>query len=110
MRKSRDVVGIAISKNGISIKLTYKQWAHIIDSHDYMAGNLDLVFESIENPDYIVHGWTDELIALKHYDKTSISEKYAVVVYKEEQGGFIITAFMTSKKDRILKRGTIWKK
>ncbi len=110
MSNSKDVVGTAISKNGISIKLTYKQWAHIIDSHDYMAGNLDIVFESIENPDYIVHGWTDELIALKHYDKTSISEKYAVVVYKEEKGGFIITAFMTSKQDRILKRGTIWKK
>ncbi|MDP2766956.1 MAG: hypothetical protein Q8O41_05845 [Candidatus Methanoperedens sp.] len=75
MRDEKEVVGTAISKNGISIKLTYKQWAHIIDSHDYMAGNLDVVFESIENPDYIVHGWTDELIALKHYDKTSISEK-----------------------------------
>jgi hypothetical protein len=40
-----------------------------------MAGNLDLVLESIENPDYTVRGWTDELIALKYYEKTSISDK-----------------------------------
>jgi len=105
-----NVVGVTISKNDVHIRLTYKQWVHIIESHDYMAGNLDLVLESVEDPDYIVHGWTDELIALKHYDKTSISEKYVVVVYKEDKEGFIITAFMTSKKDKILKRGIIWEK
>jgi hypothetical protein len=108
--KSLDVVGIAISKNGKPIKLTHKQWAHILDSHDYMAGNLDLVFESLEDPDFIVEGWANELIALKHYKKTSISEKYVVIVYKEGKDGFIITAFMTSKHDKILKRGVIWKK
>lgn len=81
-----------------------------IESHDYMAGNLDLVLETVENPDYIVRGWTDELIALKHYKKTSISEKYVVVVYKEGKEGFIITAFMTSKQNKILKRGVIWQK
>ena len=105
-----DIVGVTISKNGVSIRLTYKQWVHIIESHDYMAGNLDLVLESIENPDYIVRGWTDELIALKYYEKTSISDKYVVVVYKEGTEGFIITAFMTSKQDKILKRGVIWAK
>ena len=105
-----DTIRVAISKNSIPIRLTYKQWSHIVDSHDYMAGNMDMVLESIENPDYIVHGWTDELIALKHYEKTSISEKYMVVIYKEDEKGFIITAFMTSKEDKILRRGIIWKK
>ncbi len=105
-----DTLGVTISKNGVPIRLTYKQWAHIIESHDYMAGNLDLVLESVENPDYIVRGWTDELIALKYYGKTPISNKYVVVVYKEGAEGFIITAFMTSKRGKILKRGVIWKK
>lgn len=105
-----DTIRVAISKNSVPIRLTYKQWAHIIDSHDYMAGNMDMVLESVENPDYIVQGWTDELIALKHYDRTSISEKHMVVVYKEDKEGFIITAFMTSKKDTILRRGIIWGK
>ena len=78
-----DTIRVAISKNSVPIRLTYKQWAHILDSHDYMAGNMDMVLESVENPDYIVRGWTDELIALKYYERTTISEKYMVVVYKE---------------------------
>ena len=43
-----DIIRVAISKNSVPIRLTYKQWAHIIDSHDYMAGNLDMVLESVE--------------------------------------------------------------
>jgi len=60
---------------------------------------------------WCVRGWTDELIALKHYAKTVISEKDAVVVYKEEStDGFVITAFMTSTPGRIRKRGIVWRK
>ena len=73
-----NTIRVAQSKNNVPIRLTYKQWAHVVDSHDYMAGNMDMVMESVENPDYIVRGWTDELIALKHYERTSISEKYLV--------------------------------
>ena len=51
--RSMDIIRTAISKNSLPIRLTYKQWAHIIDSHDYMAGNLDMVVESVENPDLI---------------------------------------------------------
>jgi len=75
-----------------------------------MAGNMDMILESLENPDYIVRGWTDELIALKHYERTSIAKKYMVVVYKEGKEGFIITAFMTSKQNTILGRGILWAK
>jgi len=74
---------------------------------------LRFIIESLTSPDYIVHGWTDEQIALKHYPKTVITEKHAVVIYKEDikaNDGFIITAFMTSKVNKILKRGIIWKK
>jgi len=76
-----------------------------------MAGNQDLVFETLENPDYIVGGGQGEFIALKHYKKTSISEKDVVVIYKEkEKEGFVITAFMTSEPERIIKKGVIWRK
>ena len=101
---------VAVSKNNVPIRLTYKQWTHIVDSHDYMAGNVDLVLESVEDPDYIVRGWTDEQIAVKQYERTSISKKCVVVVYKEGEEGFVITAFMTSKLDRILRRGILWQK
>ena len=108
-----DSMRIAISKNGVPIRMTDKQWAHIVDSHDYMAGNMDQVLESVEDPDYIIRGWTDELMALKYYDSIdsiSLSAKHMVVVYKEGNDRFIITAFMTSKPDKMLRRGTIWQK
>jgi len=105
------MIGVVTSKNNVVIRLSAERWSHIVEAHDYMAGNQDLVFETIENPDFISHGGKDELIAVKHYKKTSISEKNMVVVYKEETDkGFVITAFMTSKPDKIFKRGATWKK
>jgi hypothetical protein len=102
------MLGTVISKNGKVIRLTAERWSHIVESHDYMAGNQDLVFETLENPDVIVSGEKAELAAIKHYEKTSISEKHSVVIYKEEgNNGFVITAFMTSKPEKITKKGVI---
>ena len=90
---SQDVIEVVISQNVLPIRLTYKQWSHITENHDYMAG------------------WTDELIALKHYPKTVISRKDAVVIYKQlKNDGFVITAFLTSSCEKIIKRGILWQK
>ena len=105
------MVGKVISKNGKEIRLTAERWSHIVEAHDYMAGNQDLVFETLEDPDVIVKGEKDEFIAIKHYDKTSISEKNVIVMYKEQKkDGFVITAFLTSKPEKIMKKEVIWKK
>ena len=103
-------IGIVISKNGREIRLTAERWAHIVEAHDYMAGNQDLVFETVEDPDIIVQGEKEEMIALRHYDKTSISTKTMVVFYREQKAdGFIITAFMTSRPEKIQSKGVAWK-
>lgn len=100
-----------ISKRGISVRLTHERWSHIVESHDYLAGHLDLVVETAGDPDYVVTGVKDELLAVKGYNRTVIGEKHVVVAYKEQgQDGFIITAFMTSKIDKLLKRGIKWQK
>jgi hypothetical protein len=105
------MIGSVISKNGKDIRLPAERWAHIVEAHDYMAGNQDLVFETIEDPDYIVQGESNELVAIRYYQKTSISEKNVVVIYKEVvNSGFVITAFMTSKPEKIFRRGVLWKK
>jgi len=105
------MIGSVISKNGKEIKLSEERWYHIVESHDYMAGNQETIFETLESPDAIVEGKKGELIALKYYPQTSISEKHAVIIYKEqEKDGFVITAFMTSKPESIIQKGAIWKK
>ncbi|MBM4349512.1 MAG: hypothetical protein FJ106_06445 [Deltaproteobacteria bacterium] len=105
------MLGSVFSKNGKNIRLTSERWSHIVESHDYMAGNQDIMLETVENPDLIVSGGQNEFIAIKHYAETSISEKHLVVIYKEEEnGGFVITAFMTSKPGKIRKKEVVWKK
>ena len=100
------MIGIAVSKNGIPIRLTEERWFHIVENHDELAGLSDEVLLTIEDPEYIVKGWTDELLAIR-----KINDKHLVVVYKElENDGFIITAFITKKVDKVLRRGIVWQK
>ena len=66
----------------------------------------DNVLLTVEDPDYIVKGWTDELLAVR-----KINKKYMVVVYKEiGNNGFIITAFITKKVDKIFEKRIVWQK
>ncbi len=102
---------IAVSKHGTPIRITDERWTHVVESHDYMAGTRELVVETIEDPDAIVTGGKGELIALRHYHATSISEKHVVVVYREiENDGFLITTFMTSTPGTILRKGALWQR
>jgi hypothetical protein len=100
-----------VSKNGVPIRIPDERWTHVVESHDYMAGNLDLVVETIEDPDYIVAGRKGGFVALRHYGTTSISEKSVVAVYREfTDDGFLITAFMTSSPETIMRKGVLWQK
>jgi hypothetical protein len=102
---------VSVSKNGTPIRITDERWTHVVESHDYMAGNRELVVETVEDPDALVTGRKVELIALRHYQATSISEKHVVVVYREiENDGFLITAFMTLASETILRKGVIWQR
>ena len=99
---------IAISRNGVPIRLTAERWHHIIESHSEMAGYYFEVLETIENPDAIYEGRMEECIAIRKLK----NDKYVVVIYKEinKKDGFIITAFITKKKKQFERRKIIWKK
>ena len=100
------MIGTAISKNGIPIRLTEERWFHIVENHDELAGLSDEVLLTVEDPDYVVKGWIDELLAVR-----KINDKYLIVVYKElENDGFIITSFIAKKVEKVLRRGVVWQK
>ena len=100
------MIGVAVSKNGVPVRLTEERWFHIVDNHDELAGMSDEVLLAVEDPDFIVKGWSDELLALR-----KINDKFLVVIYREfENDGFIITAFITKKVNKVLRRGIIWQK
>jgi hypothetical protein len=98
---------VARSKNGVLIRLTEERWFHIIENHDDLAGYFDNVLDTVEEPDYIIKGYKDAVVALKEVK----SRKLLAVVYKEisDEDGFVITSYFTSKKK--LKKGKIlWQK
>ncbi len=106
----KDLLETTKSVFGKTVLLTIKQWYHIVESHDYMAGNVDKIMETVNAPDCIVKGFKGELLAVKCYLETNLSSKHCVVVYKENKEGFIITAFLTSKPEKIKERGVVWQR
>lgn len=102
------MIGYAVSKNNVKIRLTEERWFHITESHDYLSGLSDITLDAVENPDTILEGIEHELISIKRF-----KSRFIVVIYKEvtKDDGFIITAFLTSNIDKIKKkRMVIWKK
>ncbi len=96
----------AKSINDIPIRLTDERWRHITDNHDDVAGYYDDVLKTIEEPDYIIKGYRDALVALKQ-----IEGKFLAVIYKEvsSDDGFIITAYFTSRI-KLEKEVIIWQR
>ena len=95
----------AISKNGVTIRLTDERWLHIIEGHGELEGLQQFILDTIAHPERILAGSLEELIAVRAVE----SEKWLVVVYREsEADGFVITAFVTRRKHSLDKRQQLW--
>ncbi len=89
---------IAVSVNGVPIRLTYERWYHITENHDDLASYFHEVLETVEKPDVIVRGNSGSCKAARNYGK----KKWLVAVYREisKDDGFIITAYFLSTKPK----------
>jgi len=96
---------VALSVEGVPIRLTAERWFHVVENHDDMAGYYDDVLEVVENPDLVLHGYGGSLIAIRGYGRG----RYLAVIYRQvsAQDGFVITAYFTSKIDR---KKVIWRR
>ena len=96
---------VALSVEGVPIRLTTERWFHIVENHDDMAGYYDDVLEIVENPDLVLRGYGGSLIATRGYGRG----RYLAVIYRQVslQDGFVITAYFTSKIDR---KKVIWRR
>jgi hypothetical protein len=103
------ILAEAVPVQGHRIRLTLRQWIHIIENHDYMAGNRELVLETIADPDALGEGEGGEVLALRPYEQTNLTSKTAIMVYRNNPNGFVITAWLTSRPDRVRARGSqLW--
>ncbi|MEN4019034.1 MAG: PBECR2 nuclease fold domain-containing protein [Methanobacterium sp.] len=93
------------SINGVSIRLTNERWFHITEGHPEMAGFYFEVLETVEEPEAIYAGESEEYIAIRNIK----DKKYIVVIYKElNDDGFVITAFFTKRIKQMEKRRKVW--
>ena len=94
------------SINKVPIRLPAERWLHITEEHSELAGYYYDVLDGVANPDAVFMGTSSELLASKAIG----IEKHLIIVYKEldENDGFIITAFITSRIKQIERRIKIW--
>jgi hypothetical protein len=75
-----------------------------------MKNCITWILETIENPDFILSGDYGEMVAVKLFEKTPVTnDKYLTVVYKETSklDGFILTAYFSRSLNKT--RKIIWK-
>jgi len=105
----------ARSKSGRIVRLTKTTWYDkILVGHPEFAEKpeyLEEVKRSVKDPDYIVGGWMGEKLALRRCEIAPRKPKHLCVVYREiNDEGRIITAFFTSKYEKLLRRGVLWRR
>jgi len=98
------------SVNGVLIRLTDERWAHIIEQHPELALMQDIVLSAISCPEQVLQGDRGQLIAV-----VSINiNKWLVVIYRELElegeliDGFIVTAFLNSRKRYMEGKKQLW--
>ncbi len=75
-----------------------------------MESQKERLLETITDPDMIQQGDFGELIASRFYEKTPLTSKYLVVIYKEVMNtdGFVITAYYATRPSE--RRKIVWKR
>lgn len=94
------------SKNGVLIRLPEERWQHIIARHGGLNDKKEFLLEAIANPDKIIQGNDQALMAIRELEPG----KVLVVVYKEvsKTDGFVVTAFPTRRLNSLIKRTQLW--
>ena len=72
---------------------------HIRRRHPEMVDQEETILETLIEPDLVQEGDAGTRIALKHYRKSPLTEKFCAVVYREvsERNGFVIRAYYCAR-------------
>ena len=96
---------IALSRNGVSIRLSDERWQHIVMRHSDLDGKQLEVLAAISSPARIISGDEGELLAPRELELG----KWLVVAYRElVDDGFIITAYSTRRLNSLNRRQQLW--
>lgn len=102
-------MAIVRSVNNVPLRLTEERWTHVRARHPEMSDQFERVLETLSQPDIVQQGDRGELLAIRRYPDTPLTEKYIVVAYREvsERDGFVLTAYLTNELSP--RRRVVWK-
>ena len=94
----------------VPIRLTTERMEHIERRHPEMSDEGERILDTLSSPDYVQEGDSGTLIAVKHYPKTPLTEKFCCVVYRQltDDDGFILTAYFATRPADW--RNVVWKR
>ena len=110
------ILGVVKSKSGTTIRLTMKQWEHIVTARPELGDFMKEILDAVEQPDEVLEPLQrvkPQLLAVKRFERLSDAglSQNLVVVYRETnlREGFIITAFPISdrRKERMYR---LWRR
>jgi len=90
---------IFIDYKGNKVRLTEERLQHIV-LHPEMIDMLDIIEETLINPDYVIQSKQDVSVLMfnKYYITRRFGNKYLCVIVKEnENDRFIVTSYIMSK-------------
>ena len=61
------IIDIAVSVDGVPIRLTRERWFHIVENHNDLAGYCDDILDTMESPEFVLRGYNRSLIAVRGY-------------------------------------------
>lgn len=101
---------VFLDYQGRNIRITEKRWKHINERHPETIEKEKFIEDTLSIPDFIQEGNKGELLAVKKFKKTPVSDnKYCIAVYKlENMDGFLVTAYFTRRPS--FRRKLIWRK
>jgi len=110
------VIAVVRSRSGVRVRLTAKQWEHIVTARPELGGFRREILEVVESPDEVFEPPVrvkPQLHAVKRLEclaDVGLSRNL-VVVYREvtRQEGFIITAFPISDR-RMRRMYRLWRR
>ena len=108
-KRNSNIVNVAISIHGITIRLTEERWQHITTGHPEIADYYYEILQTLETPEIIYEGSNDAKIAVKKVQENAPA--FIVVIYKETslRDGFVITAYLSNKEQEFKKKKIVWK-
>jgi len=90
-----EIVFEVIDKIGKKIRMTRKQWIHVMERRSYMEKYLEEIKETLQNPDKLEKKLLKKGYYYKNYKFLKSPNKFILVIVKYLNGeGFVITTYL----------------